>query len=276
MILKISPNGLRFWHPVLKTEALRQAPVEIKLCGVEVVLYRTSSGQVAALDARCPHRKMRLVLGHVQGNEIVCPYHGWRFDPNGYGHSPATPAMKITTPCYEVREQHGAIWLRASGGDKAIEPPVLNFPGYMPLALLHHKVDAPFQLLIDNMAELEHTGSVHSVFGFSVQKMHEIKTELKMNDTEFHIYYEGPQRRIPFYLRVPTGILENDHFVQFANIRFEPVHATYDLQWWTPDQKKCAQCSSNFSFISTPPPKPLASNSLLFTPKWPVGCCPTL
>jgi vanillate O-demethylase monooxygenase subunit len=211
-------------------------PVEVTLCGVELVLYRTDDGRVAALAGRCPHRKMRLALGQVEGDCIVCPYHGWTFRPDGSGISPATPNMKITTTCYQVREQSGAIWLRASGSDAAL-PPSLDFPDYLPLALLHHRVAAPFQLLIDNMAELEHTASVHSVFGFDAKNLHQIKTTMTATESELDIYYEGPQRKFPVHLAIPTEIQEGDRFVQYAKVRFGPVHAIYDLEWWKPGKE---------------------------------------
>jgi len=31
----------------------------------------------------CIHRGTALSLGHVEGCEIVCAYHGWRFDETG-------------------------------------------------------------------------------------------------------------------------------------------------------------------------------------------------
>jgi phenylpropionate dioxygenase-like ring-hydroxylating dioxygenase large terminal subunit len=144
--------------------------------------------------------------------------------------------MKIATVCYEVREQHGAVWLRAGGGEGAADggPAALDFPGYFPLSLLHHRVDAPFQLLIDNMAELEHTATVHNVFGFDLKDMHLVKTEVQVRGDALDIYYEGPQRKLPWRLALPTGIAAGDRFVQHAQVRFGPVHAMYDLEWHAP------------------------------------------
>jgi phenylpropionate dioxygenase-like ring-hydroxylating dioxygenase large terminal subunit len=252
MIAALSAKALRFWHPVLQSEALQDTPVELTLCGVELVLFRTQSGQAAALDSRCPHRKMRLALGHVEGDTIVCPYHGWRFEADGTGHSAATPAMKITTVCYEVREHHGAIWLRASNEDADSAPPALDFAGYFPLSLLHHRVDAPFQLLIDNMAELEHTATVHGVFGFELKNMHLVKTDVKVSDSELDIYYEGPQRKLPFHLALPTGIVAGDRFVQRAKVRFGPVHAMYDLEWHQPGTDRLRPVRLKFVIFFNP------------------------
>ena len=54
--------------------------------GRELVLFRTQAGEARVLDAYCPH--LGAHLGHggkIDGEVIVCPFHGWRFDGNGTG-----------------------------------------------------------------------------------------------------------------------------------------------------------------------------------------------
>ena len=61
--------------------------------GQELVLFRGTSGKVIMLDAYCPHMGTHLgrnktsysvVKGqHVEGDSIRCPFHGWRFGPDG-------------------------------------------------------------------------------------------------------------------------------------------------------------------------------------------------
>ena len=46
--------------------------------------FRTEAGEVAVLDAFCPH--MGAHLGHggkVEGGGLVCPFHAWKFDGAG-------------------------------------------------------------------------------------------------------------------------------------------------------------------------------------------------
>lgn len=227
---------LRAWRPVALSRQLRKKPIEIKLFGQEIVLFRDATGRVGALANRCPHRRMRLGLGRVEGSEIVCPYHGWRFTADGTGRTPGTRGMKASTRCYETAERNGAIWLRADGEAKDL--PNLSFQGYDSIVTLHHKMDAPLYLLLDNMMELEHTASVHSVFGFDTSRLHEVKTSMEKRADGVYIYYEGAQRKLPFYLAlllgVGPGIHSGDRFVQHADVHFSPVHAVYDLEWHNP------------------------------------------
>ena len=47
--------------------------------GLDIALFRTSAG-IRAVENRCPHAGGRLDDGLVRGNELMCIWHGWRFD----------------------------------------------------------------------------------------------------------------------------------------------------------------------------------------------------
>src|SRR5829696_5281484 len=54
--------------------------------GRELVVWRSQSGRLCAMDARCPHQWSYLgVEGVVQGDELVCLAHEWRFALDGRG-----------------------------------------------------------------------------------------------------------------------------------------------------------------------------------------------
>ena len=90
---------LQFWHPVLKSRDLpRDRPVGVRLAGRDLALFRNGSGGIGALEDVCPHRRMRLSLGKVQGGLLTCAYHGWTFDCEGRGESPGTPKLRAAPP----------------------------------------------------------------------------------------------------------------------------------------------------------------------------------
>lgn len=43
-----------------------------------VAVFRTATGEVFALDDRCPHRGGPLSQGIVHGRQVTCPLHGWK------------------------------------------------------------------------------------------------------------------------------------------------------------------------------------------------------
>jgi nitrite reductase/ring-hydroxylating ferredoxin subunit len=53
---------------------------------IELVVWRDRSGRPCAMDARCPHQWSYLGFeGVVDGDEVVCASHFWRFDVEGHG-----------------------------------------------------------------------------------------------------------------------------------------------------------------------------------------------
>lgn len=54
------------------------SPIRFLVAGVELVAVRTKDG-VHVLYGRCPHRAAPLDAALVEGDHLVCPYHGWDF-----------------------------------------------------------------------------------------------------------------------------------------------------------------------------------------------------
>ena len=54
-----------------------------KLLGDEIVFYRQADGTPVALEDACPHRKLPLSMGALEGDTVVCGYHGLTFDCTG-------------------------------------------------------------------------------------------------------------------------------------------------------------------------------------------------
>lgn len=81
--------------------------------GAELVLWRSASGSLVACDARCPHQWSHLAeVGAVDGEELVCLSHFWRFDAHGFGTKQAMNGRrdeKSPTTVHEVREADGRI-----------------------------------------------------------------------------------------------------------------------------------------------------------------------
>jgi phenylpropionate dioxygenase-like ring-hydroxylating dioxygenase large terminal subunit len=50
----------------------------------DLVLWRGDDGAFHLQDAYCPHLGAHIGIGGtVQGNEVVCPFHGWKYDTTG-------------------------------------------------------------------------------------------------------------------------------------------------------------------------------------------------
>ena len=79
----------------------------------DVVVWRTASGHTVACDARCPHQWAHLgTAGAVDGEEIVCLSHFWRFDQKGTGSKLSAVGRrdeKSPINTFEVRENEGRL-----------------------------------------------------------------------------------------------------------------------------------------------------------------------
>jgi 5,5'-dehydrodivanillate O-demethylase len=73
----------RYWLPVGISADVKDQPQYVRVLGEDLVLFRTSAGEVGLLDAVCSHRGASLVYGCVERAGLRCRYHGWVYDPNG-------------------------------------------------------------------------------------------------------------------------------------------------------------------------------------------------
>jgi len=224
---------LRHWHPLLPSRELRRKPLRRRLAGRPLVLFRTASGQAAALDPVCPHRRMDLAVGQVEGEQLVCRYHGWRFAGDGAVQCPLMPTAELRQPAWQVREAHGLIWLRQpQSGDGMPEPPPLpHWPSadLVPAGLTVHRVAAPLELTLDNFTETEHTTSVHQVFGF--RDPAEVKLRLESEPEATRVWNSGLQKPFPRLFDAFIDIRPGDSFANDWVTRFDPVHTIYEQTW---------------------------------------------
>ncbi len=102
------------WYLLCGSRALSDRPMAIQMFGRELVAFRTASGQAAVMDARCSHFGANLANGRVVGEAIQCPYHGWRYGPDGRcvgipsGCAVPDFARQRTLP---VEERHGYVFV---------------------------------------------------------------------------------------------------------------------------------------------------------------------
>jgi 5,5'-dehydrodivanillate O-demethylase len=73
-----------FWHPIAIADSVASGSARgLKILGEELTLYRGESGTPHLVGGRCAHRCTLLHTGWVQGEQIRCMYHGWRYDATG-------------------------------------------------------------------------------------------------------------------------------------------------------------------------------------------------
>ena len=106
----------RFWYPVMPVAMVEAGPQPFTLLGEKIVLWKSAEGSVAALADRCPHRSAALSLGWVDGNALVCPYHGWSYDGSGacvrIPQRPQSNGLKgQVVPSFACTVRYGHVWV---------------------------------------------------------------------------------------------------------------------------------------------------------------------
>lgn len=135
----------QFWQPVGRSATLGVGTAQaVRVMGEDLTLYRGDSGTAHLVGGLCPHRRTLLANGWVQGDEVRCMYHGWKFD--GSGQCTERPAERdagqpnVRIAAYPVHEYAGLIFAYLGAGEAPpFELPrksVFERPGAMQFARL--------------------------------------------------------------------------------------------------------------------------------------------
>lgn len=162
------------WYIAAFSTEISRDPIERKLLGLPVALYRKESGDPVAMYGLCPHRYYPLAKGKLQGDSIVCGYHGFVFDADGKCSeipSQGTGAG-FCQPTYPIVEKGPLCWIWMGDTDTcdpALIPPYEDFgldqPGWRYSSPNYFHVSGRAQLLIDNLMDLTHLPYVHHHIG---------------------------------------------------------------------------------------------------------------
>jgi len=105
----------KFWQPVaLGTDLKAGSARPLRVLGENLTLYRGASGRAHLIGERCAHRCSVLHTGVIEGDQLRCMYHGWRY--NGEGVCTDMPAEKKPRPDtiriagYPVHEYSGLVF----------------------------------------------------------------------------------------------------------------------------------------------------------------------
>ena len=128
MLNNRQPVLRRFWYPVMPVAKVDSGPQPFTLLGERLVLWKAADGTYAAMADRCPHRSAQLSRGWVDGNAIVCPYHGWAYDGAGacvrVPQRPDSQGLRGTAvTSYRCAARYGHLWV-------ALDEPLAPIPDW--------------------------------------------------------------------------------------------------------------------------------------------------
>lgn len=162
----------RTWQPVSNAQDLPNGGIiGYTLLGVELVVARFPDGRLLAADVACPHKGARLSAGCFRQEELMCAYHGWRFDAEGACQN--IPSLVEPNPekqalshlhTYLIQERYGFIWVKLdpAGPHELPEIPEFENAAWTYKMGPATKFAAGFRREIENYLDMSHFAFAHS------------------------------------------------------------------------------------------------------------------
>jgi nitrite reductase/ring-hydroxylating ferredoxin subunit len=211
------------------------------------VLWRDEEGTAHVQDAFCPH--LGAHLGHggtVEGCEIMCPFHGWKFDAEGTNTDiPYSERVnrKARIRTYPVIERNGFVytWYHPHEEPPTWEPVSVDdvtngeFSGPKRTS---HVVQAGIQEMAENAVDSAHFRYVHNVAEVPVIERYE---------SDGHVAIMESSQRFP----TPRGVVEGriDSTADgpgISIVRFSGIIDTLLMSATTPIDANTSQTRFNF------------------------------
>lgn len=240
------------------TDLKRGTPLARSILDTPLVIFRDVDGSPSALLDRCPHRNVPLSLGTVRGGELVCRYHGWRYDRGG--HLKAVPGLPVVDgesvdmpgrrcPAFPTRERDGYVWVWPD----AARPPDVEPFELMQVRWTDHftvrweaDVEGTLHSTLENILDVPHTAYLHGGLFRSEEKKNDITAIVRRRRDGVEAEFVGEPRPegiagkllspsggivthvdrffLPSVAQVEYGLGAENHIV--TTTMCTPIHAT--------------------------------------------------
>jgi phenylpropionate dioxygenase-like ring-hydroxylating dioxygenase large terminal subunit len=154
------------WYLFGRADEVLKRPVSKRMLGRDLVAFRTASGRVAVLDARCSHLGANLGYGRVTGELLECPFHNWKYGTDGRcSHIPGSAHIPdfARQASYPAVERHGCLFV--FNGAEALFPLPFFFDGdaaeYSAGKVFRFTGDCPWYVTTAHGFDLQHFEAVH-------------------------------------------------------------------------------------------------------------------
>ena len=198
------------WYVIAESREIGRAPIARTVLGHSVVLFRAQGGAAVALQNRCCHRSFPLVHGRVEGDTIVCGYHGLRFDTGG--RCVEIPMQKSVPSAVRVRayrtvEKGAFLWIWMGEEESADETALphqewMSHPEWDTCGGYLH-VKGSYVHLHENLLDLSHLSFLHAQ-SFGTPEYARAPVETKIEGHDIQVWRHVECRLPPIYAE-PLG-----------------------------------------------------------------------
>ena len=163
----------RGWHLLGLTRDLTDGtPHSVEAFGTKLVIWQGADGELKVLDAYCRHMGGDLSQGTIEGDNIACPFHSWRW--GGDGKCQEIPYARRVPPRARTRswqtmvvDDQLFVWHDPEGNPPAEGVTIPAIPGYADGEWTQWVWDSELvpnshcREIIDNMVDMAHFYYVH-------------------------------------------------------------------------------------------------------------------
>src|SRR3954465_354725 len=101
------------WYAAAWDADVKPALLPRTICGKHIGMYRKADGWVRALEQTCWPRLVPLSKGRLEGDTVVCGYHGLKY--NAQGRCTFMPSQETINPSACVRSYPWSSGIASSG-----------------------------------------------------------------------------------------------------------------------------------------------------------------
>lgn len=237
------------WYRAIFSEALGVGDVKpLHYLGRDLVVWRDRAGAAHVMDAHCPHLGAHLGYGgRVEGCELICPFHWWRYDTEGRNTSipydgSNNPTARIHT--YPTLERNDTVlfWYHPTGDAALWEVPsvdCLNDDTWTGYDRYTWHLPIPWQEFAENGPDFIHLRTVHGAV--DVPQLEEARMEGFISSVRSQVNFDTP--RGPAQGRIDTdtwgpgfsvarfsGIIDACFVAASTPVDFETLEVTHSYK----------------------------------------------
>jgi len=157
------------WYAVLESkEVKKNRLLGVTRMGEKMVVWRDKNGKVVCMSDLCPHIGASLCQGKLSENRVVCPFHGFEYDPSGQckyvpalGKNGSVPkSLKVHS--YPTHEAHSIIWIWWGEGEPSpAEPKWFDIDDSFSSSGFHQHWGVHYSRMVENQLDVMHMPFVH-------------------------------------------------------------------------------------------------------------------
>lgn len=211
-----TPFLFEHWYVAAFVTDVGRTPLARTILGRPLMLFRKLDGTPVALSDRCVHRSFPLSKSRLDGDTVVCGYHGARYESSGL--CVETPAQSgghrgLGVRSYPLREQGPLIWIWMGDGAPSSELPGGEWiadPAW-PASNAYFALKANYISLHENLLDLSHLSFLHAnTFGTPDYALAPYTVDIDDAAGRFAIKRSVMPTRLPPVWAKPAGLEGRD------------------------------------------------------------------